>query len=172
MAAGTAYGSRNQKSKVMSPQSATPTSISDHSEGFNPNSLPSLITYVIICMYSVLTGCTVATVDGGGCSAQVTDAMNLVPEAGTKTPTRGHTSGAGKIRHTVVHLIPAPASIECGRGGPSALTVDFAAANNTEWLIWPKQCHWLAALLPSSCHTLMACFGTIEPKTRLLSQRD
>jgi hypothetical protein len=79
---------RNQKSRVMSPQSATPTSISDHSEGFNPNSLPSLITYVIICMYSVLTRCTVATVDGGGCSAQVTDRMNLLPKAGTKTPGR------------------------------------------------------------------------------------
>jgi len=96
MAAGTAYGPRNQKSRVMSPQSATPTSISDHSEGFNPNSLPSLITYVIICMYSVLTGCTVATVDGGGCSAQVTGRMNLVPKPGTKTPTREHTSGVGK----------------------------------------------------------------------------
>jgi len=88
MAAGTAYDSRNQKSRVTSPQSATPTSISDHSEGFNPNSLPSLITYVIICMYSLLTRCTVATVDSGGCSAQVTDRMNLLPKAGTKTPGR------------------------------------------------------------------------------------
>ena len=80
----------------MSPQSATPASISDHSEGFNPNSLPSLITYAIICMYSVLTRCTVAIVGGGGCSAQVTDRMNVVPKDGSMTPTRGHTSGVGK----------------------------------------------------------------------------
>lgn len=99
----------------MSPQSATPTSISDHSEGFNPNSLPSLITYAIIRMYSVLMRCTVASVDGDGCSAQVTDVMNLVPKAGTKTPTRGHISGAGKSRHTIAHLMPSPASTECGR---------------------------------------------------------
>jgi len=99
----------------MSPQSATPASISDHSEGFNPNSLPSLITYAIIRMYSVLMRCTVASVDGGGCSAQVTDVMNLVPKAGTKTPTRGHISGAGKSRHTIAHLMPSPASTECGR---------------------------------------------------------
>jgi hypothetical protein len=38
----------NQKSRVISPQSVTPISIIDHSEGFSPNSLPSLITYVII----------------------------------------------------------------------------------------------------------------------------
>jgi hypothetical protein len=103
----------------MSPQSATPISISDHSEGFNANSLPSLITYVIICMYScmysVLTRCTVATVGGGGCSAQVTDRMNLVPKAGTKTPTRGRTSGTGKSRHTVDHLIPCAGKHRCGR---------------------------------------------------------
>jgi hypothetical protein len=47
MAAGTAHKG-NQKSSAMNPQSATPTSIIVHSEGFNPNSLPSLTTYVIM----------------------------------------------------------------------------------------------------------------------------
>jgi hypothetical protein len=47
-AAGTAHESGNQKSRVRNPQSATPISIIDHSEGFSPNSLPSLTTYVII----------------------------------------------------------------------------------------------------------------------------
>ena len=85
----------------MSPQSATPTSISDHSEGFNPNSLPSLITYAIICMYSVLTRCTVAIVGYGGCSAQVTDRMNLVPRP---VPRHPRDIRRGKSRHTVAHL--------------------------------------------------------------------
>jgi hypothetical protein len=61
----------------MNPQSATPPSIIDHSEGVNPNSLPSLITYVIIAWYLVLTRRTLAIAGGKGCSAQVTDRLNL-----------------------------------------------------------------------------------------------
>jgi hypothetical protein len=61
----------------MNPQSATPPSIIDHSEGVNPNSLPSLITYVIIAWYLVLTRRTLAIAGGKGCSAQVTDQFNL-----------------------------------------------------------------------------------------------
>jgi hypothetical protein len=38
----------NQKSSVISPHSATPTSSIDHSEGLSANSLPSLITWGII----------------------------------------------------------------------------------------------------------------------------
>jgi hypothetical protein len=46
----------------------------------------------------------------------------------------------------------------------SAITADFAAQSDAEGQIWPKQCHLLAALPPSSCHTMMASFGTTEPK--------
>jgi sensor domain CHASE-containing protein len=66
----------------MNPQSATPTSIIVHSEGFSPNNLPSLTTYVIICVYSVLTRRTVAIAGREGCSAQVTDQLNLALRAG------------------------------------------------------------------------------------------
>jgi hypothetical protein len=61
----------------MNPQSATPPSIIDHSEGVNPNSLPSLITYVIIAWYLMLTSRTLAIAEGKGCSAQVTERLNL-----------------------------------------------------------------------------------------------
>jgi hypothetical protein len=67
----------NQKSSVMNPQSATPPSIIDHSEGVSPNSLPSLITYVIIGWYLVLTRRTLASAGSKGCSARVTDRLNL-----------------------------------------------------------------------------------------------
>jgi len=61
----------------MIPQIATPPSIIDHSEGVSPNSLPSLITYVIIGWYLVLTRRTLAIAGGKGCSARVTDRLNL-----------------------------------------------------------------------------------------------
>ena len=42
---------------------------------------------------------------------------------------------------------------------------------DVEWLIWPKQCHSLAALPPSSRHTMVACFfGPTEPKTAVFTQ--
>jgi hypothetical protein len=61
----------------MIPQIATPPSIIDHSAGVSPNSLPSLITYVIIGWYLVLTRRTLASVGSKGCSARVTDRLNL-----------------------------------------------------------------------------------------------
>src|SRR5215475_15106376 len=36
--------------------------------------------------------------------------------------------------------------------------VDLITYQDGEWLIWPKQCHSLAALPPSSGHTVVACF--------------
>src|SRR5215468_2882721 len=35
---------------------------------------------------------------------------------------------------------------------------DLITYQDVEWLIWPKQCHSLAALPPLSGHTVMACF--------------
>jgi hypothetical protein len=62
----------------MNPQSATPPSINDHSEGVSPNSLPSLITKVIIFVaHPVPTLCTLAGVNADGCSARVTEDINL-----------------------------------------------------------------------------------------------
>jgi len=46
----------DQKSSVRNPQSATLTSNTDHSEGFSPNSLPSLTTYAIIADTRCWTG--------------------------------------------------------------------------------------------------------------------
>jgi hypothetical protein len=39
---------KDHKNSAINPQSATPTSSSDHSEGFSANNLPSLTTYAII----------------------------------------------------------------------------------------------------------------------------
>src|SRR5215470_17646736 len=36
--------------------------------------------------------------------------------------------------------------------------VDMITYQDVEWLIWPKQCHSLAALPPLSGHTVVACF--------------
>jgi hypothetical protein len=53
----------DQKSNVATPQTATPASSIDHSEGFNANNLPSLTTY--------------ATAGEKGCSAQITRRVNF-----------------------------------------------------------------------------------------------
>jgi flagellin-like hook-associated protein FlgL len=41
---------------------------------------------------------------------------------------------------------------------------------DVEWLIWPKQCHSLAALPPSSGHTLVACFRPKRAKKAFSTQ--
>src|ERR1017187_5084410 len=70
----------DQKSSVTNPQSATPTSSIDHSEGFSANSLPSLTTYANIAdtrCWPPLEPHTIGTTGGNGCSAQVTHRLNL-----------------------------------------------------------------------------------------------
>src|SRR5262249_23710506 len=48
--------------------------------------------------------------------------------------------------------------------------VDLITYQDVEWLIWPKQCHSLAALPPLSCHMVMACFRPKRAKTAVSTQ--
>jgi hypothetical protein len=81
----------DQKSNVANPQSATPASSIDHSDGFNANNLPSLTTYAIIgdtrCCNRLVPH-NVATAGGKGCSAQTTHWLNFarLVSTGRKLP--------------------------------------------------------------------------------------
>ena len=68
----------DHKSSAINPQSATPTSSSDHSEGFSANSLPSLTTYALIAgtRCGPLPSRTLVIIGCAGCSAQVTYQLN------------------------------------------------------------------------------------------------
>src|SRR5215831_12943135 len=48
--------------------------------------------------------------------------------------------------------------------------VDMITYQDVEWLIWPKQCHSLAALPPLSGHTVVACFRPKRAKTAVSTQ--
>ena len=64
---------KDHNSSAINPQSATPTSSSDHSEGFSANNLPSLTTYAIIAgtRCGPLASRILVIIGGTGCSAQV-----------------------------------------------------------------------------------------------------
>lgn len=48
-------------------------------------------------------------------------------------------------------------------------TADVTTYQDVAWQIWPKQCHSLASLLPSSRHTMVACFRPSRAKKAVLS---
>src|SRR5262249_55064673 len=62
-----------------------------------------------------------------------------------------------------------PAACRMGKKKRCAL-VDMVTYQDVEWLIWPKQCHSLAALPPSSGHTMVACFRPKRAKKAVSTQ--